>query len=101
MHTNIKQTGSEYLILLSGRFDFSAHCDFRSSYEPALQNASIKTINLSMDRVDFVDSAALGMMLLLQEKARAANIEVVISNCQKNIREIIDVANFGKLFRVL
>lgn len=101
MNINHKQIGSEYVLTLAGRFDFNAHRDFRGSYEPALQNQAIKSLNLNMERVDYLDSSALGMLLLLQEKAKSAKVEVVISACPANIRKIIDVANFGKLFKIL
>lgn len=101
MNVSVKQMGGEYVVSLAGRFDFNAHREFRSSYEPALAAANVKTINLNLERTDYLDSSALGMLLLLKEKAQAANIEIVISACPANIRKILDVANFGKLFRIL
>lgn len=101
MNIHHQQTGSEHLLALAGRFDFNAHREFREGYEPILQNRAVKTMNLNMEKVDYLDSSALGMLLLLKEKAQAANIEVVISACPTNIRKILDVANFGKLFKVL
>ncbi len=96
-----KQVGGEFVLALSGRFDFNAHRDFRNGYEPALQNSSVKTLNLNMEKVDYLDSSALGMLLLLNEKARASNIEVIISACPANIKKIIEVANFSRIFKIL
>lgn len=101
MNISTKQAGTETILALSGRFDFNAHRDFRNSYEAALQNSATKTINLDMALVDYLDSSALGMLLLLNEKARAANIEIVISACPQNVRKIIEVANFSKIFKIL
>jgi anti-anti-sigma factor len=101
MNIVAKQVGSEFSLALSGRFDFNAHRDFRNGYEPALQNSSIKTLNLNMEKVDYLDSSALGMLLLLNEKARASNIEVIISSCPANIKKIIEVANFSRIFKIL
>ena len=101
MNIVAKQVGSEFSLALSGRFDFNAHRDFRNGYEPALQNSYIKTLNLNMEKVDYLDSSALGMLLLLNEKARASNIEVIISSCTANIKKIIEVANFSRIFKIL
>lgn len=101
MNIASKQIGSEVVLSLSGRFDFNAHRDFRNGYEAALQNGSVKTLNLNMEKVDYLDSSALGMLLLLNEKAKTANMEVVISSCPANIRKIIEVANFSRIFRIL
>lgn len=96
-----KQVGNEFVLSLAGRFDFNAHRDFRNSYEPALQNSTVKTLNLDMQKVDYLDSSALGMLLLLNEKARAAGMEVVISACPADIKKIIEVANFSRIFKIL
>jgi anti-anti-sigma factor len=101
MNITTKQTGSETVLALSGRFDFNSHRDFRNSYEAALQNSATRTINLNMTQVDYLDSSALGMLLLLNEKARAANMEVVISDPPPSVRKIIEVANFSKIFRII
>ncbi len=101
MNISSKQAGSEYVLALAGRFDFNAHRDFRNGYEPALQNSSVKTLNLNMEKVDYLDSSALGMLLLLNEKAKAANVEIVISSCPANIKKIIEVANFSRIFKIL
>lgn len=96
-----RQANNETIMELSGRFDFNAHRDFRNSYEQILKSNSVKVINLNMARVDYLDSSALGMLLLLNEKARAANIEIIVSACPENIRKIIEVANFGKIFKIV
>lgn len=101
MNITSKQVGAETILELAGRFDFNAHRDFRNGYEVALKNPSTKTINLNMARVDYLDSSALGMLLLLNEKARTANIEIVLSACPQNIKTIIEVANFSKIFKML
>ena len=48
--------------------------------------------------MDYLDSSALGMLLMLREKAQAANKTVVLSNCRGAARQVLDIANFGKLF---
>lgn len=101
MNISTKQVGAETVLELSGRFDFNSHRDFRNSYETALKNSATRTINLNMAHVDYLDSSALGMLLLLNEKARAANIEIVISSCPQSVRKIIEVANFSKIFKIL
>lgn len=101
MDIKTKRIGSEFVLALGGRFDFNAHREFRQGYEAALQDKTVKTLNLNMERLDYLDSSALGMMLLLKEKAQVSNIEVVISGCPENICKIIAVANFGKLFKLI
>ncbi len=86
---------------LKGRFDFSAHRDFRAGIEVALQQAHARKIRVDMGEVDYLDSSALGMMLILRDKAQAANKTVEIANAKKNVVQVLEIANFKALFTIL
>lgn len=88
------------VITLGGRFDFSAFRPFRELYEPLLIKPDIDTIDLSFSAVDYLDSAALGMLLLLREKAEKAGKKVILSGCQGTVLGLFEVANFGRLFEM-
>jgi anti-anti-sigma regulatory factor len=40
------------------------------------------------------------MRLMLREKAQAANRKIVLSNCKGSVRQVLEIANFGKLFTI-
>lgn len=98
----IKQSaeGNGVKLALEGRFDFHSHRDFRTAYEQVLENASAREITLSFDGVDYLDSSALGMLLLLREKAEAVNKKVVLSGLKGTVKQVLDIANFGRLFTI-
>lgn len=98
MQTNVETTQGKTRIRLNGRFDFSAHRTFRESYAPALDANEVREIEIDLAQVDYVDSSALGMLLMLREKAHATNKSLYLSNCQGTVRQVLDMANFGKLF---
>lgn len=83
---------------LTGRFDFSAHRDFRHGYQPLLDDKGLREIVLDFEEVEYVDSSALGMLLLLKEKAAAAGKSVVLANCSGFVMEVFQVVNFQQLF---
>lgn len=58
-------------IRLPERFDFSFHKTFNTAYEPALTNTSIKELELDFSLVQYLDSSALGMLVLLAKSFRA------------------------------
>ncbi len=89
------------VMYLKGRFDFNAHRDFRAGIETALQQPYARKIRVNLAEVDYLDSSALGMMLILRDKAQAANKAVEISGASKNVRQILEIANFGALFSLL
>lgn len=82
-------------IELAGRFDFSCRADFRAVY--TAQRAGTRFI-VDMSRVDYVDSAALGMLLLLRDHANGA-ANVVIAGCKGQPAQVLKIANFHKIFR--
>lgn len=88
------------VLKLEGRFDFHAHRDFRAAYEKVLESHTAKTIELDFDGVDYLDSSALGMLLLLREKADASGKQIVLAGLKGTVKQILDVANFGKLFTI-
>ena len=88
------------VLRLSGRFDFSTFRSFRELYEPILGDASVNTITLNFAAVEYLDSAALGMLLMLREKAEKAGKKVLLAECQGSVRQLLDVANFGRLFEI-
>lgn len=84
-------------IRLSGRFDFSGHKDFRSAYrdeEPG------RTFYVDMRDVNYIDSSALGMLLLLKKHADNGNGKVIIQTPQEDVRKVLDIANFDKIFQI-
>lgn len=85
---------------LGGRFDFSAHRDFREKTEHLLQHGDVETVDVDLGAVTYLDSSALGMLLMLRDKAKAAEREIRLSNCSAPVRQVLDVANFQKLFRI-
>jgi len=82
----------------SERFDFNSYRQFRDIYEPALDNPKIKKIIVDLSNVQYIDSAALGVMLLLRDKAKALGKQVDIANPKGAVKEVLEIANFNKLF---
>ncbi|MCB6182001.1 STAS domain-containing protein [Leeia sp. TBRC 13508] len=100
MHIDVNKNNDVAIVGLSGRFDFSAHRDFRNAYQPALDDASVKELDIDFSRVEYVDSSALGMLLLLKEKAAPMNKKVVLVNCSGFVLEVFQVVNFQQLFEM-
>jgi anti-anti-sigma factor len=86
------------VIQLEGRFDFSAYRDFRTCYEAALAEPNLREIAVDLERVEYLDSSALGMLLLLKDYADARGVSMALANCRGIVREILDVASFGAMF---
>ncbi|HFE39030.1 MAG TPA: anti-sigma factor antagonist [Gammaproteobacteria bacterium] len=89
--------GNQVNIIIKGRFDFNDHTDFRESYRPFQGDASY---TLDMHDAEYMDSSALGMLLLLREHAGGDNAKINVVGCRPEIKKILAIANFQKLFDI-
>jgi anti-anti-sigma factor len=92
-----KDNGTARMVL-KGRFDFQTHRDFRAACDDTLAAADVRTIEVDMDGVEYLDSSALGMLLLLRDKGKNSNKAISLANCRGSVRQVLDIANFGKIF---
>jgi anti-anti-sigma factor len=83
-------------ITISGRFDFSVHQTFRKAIEQA--NDKLSQIVVDMADTDYIDSSALGMLLVLRDKVNENKELISIRHAKPDVRKILGIANFDKLF---
>jgi anti-anti-sigma factor len=100
MQANVSKDAAKAVIRLSGRFDFNTHREFRSAYEPLVADAAIRSVTVDFTGVDYLDSSALGMLLMLRDKLGGASKEVLLTGVRGNVKQVLDIANFGKLFQI-
>ncbi|ARN75414.1 STAS domain-containing protein [Oceanicoccus sagamiensis] len=89
---------SELTINIEGRFDFSSHQEFRRSYE-VVSNKPASYI-IDMKATSYLDSSALGMLLLLRDYAGGDNSNISIANCNDDVKKILSISNFEQLFKI-
>ncbi|MDP4030259.1 MAG: STAS domain-containing protein [Gallionella sp.] len=100
MTINVQIQGNVARIDMYGRFDFQVHREFKDAYTPLLDNSAVREIEIEMSRVDYLDSSALGMLMLLNERAKAAGKPVTLLNTSGVVSQVLGVANFSKIFNI-
>jgi anti-anti-sigma factor len=88
----------ELCIHVQGRFDFSVHEEFRQAYERVGQTPQRYRVDLG--GADYLDSSALGMLLLLREHAGGDGADITIANSNPDVRRILTISNFNQLFTI-
>ena len=101
MQITMKAEGKRAVVRLSGRFDFSAHREFRASIDAALQNPELGEVVADLAGVDYIDSSALGMLLMLREKANGARKKLALASPRGVVKQALDIAHFEKLFPIV
>ena len=98
INMTVSDDGNKVTIAVTGKFDFQLYDEFRASYADTTGNGTEYVINLS--DTEYLDSSALGMLLLLREHAGGELSSIEITQASPEVRKILDVANFGKLFKL-
>jgi len=96
--SSVSDDGKELVISIQGRFDFSAHQDFRNSYEALTVQPSHYRVD--MNETTYLDSSALGMLLLLRDHAGGNTASIEIANCSSDVKKILTISNFEQLFTI-
>ena len=96
--STVSADGNQVTIYIQGRFDFSSHQEFRAAYEKLPRTPTHFRVDLQ--GTSYLDSSALGMLLLLRDYAGGdkANIELV--NCSADVKKILTISNFEQLFTI-
>jgi anti-anti-sigma factor len=101
MQVSVASANGRSVIRLLGRFDFNSHREFREAVDNALGVQDCGEVAVDLGSVDYLDSSALGMLLMLRDKAHGAGKTVSLANCRGAVRQVLDIANFGKLFSIV
>jgi len=88
--------GARCTIILGPRFDFSCRSEFRAAYSKAPAGTAYW---VDMSQVKYVDSAALGMLLLLRDHAGELS-RITITGCHGQPDQVLKIANFHRIFRI-
>lgn len=88
------------VVRVEGRFDFAAHRDFREAIKAAFANERAKEIQIDLAGAVYIDSSALGMLLLSLENAKAAGKALVLVGPSGAVKQVLDIANFQRLFEI-
>ncbi len=98
MSISTAENDGKLTIRVDGRFDFSIHQDFRAAYENA--GDAVSSYEIDMRTTSYLDSSALGMLLLLRDYAGGDNSNVSIVNTSPDVKKILTISNFEQLFSV-
>ncbi|MBE0379783.1 MULTISPECIES: STAS domain-containing protein [Pseudoalteromonas] len=90
--------GATLTIQIKGKFDFNLVQSFRQAYA----DISDKTGKIVIDlrETDYMDSSALGMLLNMKKTLGTSVDAIQISNCQPQLKKILQISRFDKKFDI-
>ncbi|MDR3439694.1 STAS domain-containing protein [Telmatospirillum sp.] len=95
MQSAIQKDGDAALLRLEGRFTFTDHEAFRQLINE-FGDTPPQHLTIDLNAVTYLDSAAVGMLLLLRE--HFDRIRIVLKGGNSTVKELIRIAKLGTLF---
>lgn len=86
------------LIAIGERFDYSSYRSFYDQCEAALAQPGVTALVMDFRKTRYLDSAALGMLVQIQRKAREKQVAAKIIRAQGVVLETLQIANMAKLY---
>jgi len=84
---------------MSGQFTFADTHNFKPILD-LVSGGKVKTISFDFADVTFIDSAGMGMLLLLRDECQSRKIPLSIHSTQGQVQKIFHISKFDKLFSI-
>lgn len=98
VQTKISENEKEVSISVSERFDFSQHQFFRDAYNKCEIQGTKFTLDLS--ETEYIDSSALGMILLLKDHVDNVSGTLTIKKANTAVGKVLEIAQFHRLMTI-
>ncbi len=97
MELEARTTPSATEVRLTGRLEFTDHDRLE---DIIALFAGARRLVLDLSGLEFIDSAGLGMLLILQEEAAQRNVALVVARPRDEVRRSLELARFGDLLAI-
>ena len=85
---------------ISGRFtrEDSEQIQSLVSY---INEHKVTILHINMQKLDFIDSSAIGQLLVLKEEIDKNKGSITLKNPTGHVKEMLDVSNFEQFFNIV
>lgn len=97
--TRLDIVQNTYEILLKGEFTFAENKQFRELSEE-IAKLSVKHYVIDISELTFIDSAALSMLIVIQEEIRKQGRDMALRAPRGQVQEILANSKFHKFFTI-
>lgn len=87
-------------ITMSNRFDINLQLEFKRAYTPLISDTTVQEIEIELSRVKYLDSSALSMLILLNERANDKNKSITLKNPSSAAAHVLRISNFNHIFKI-
>jgi HptB-dependent secretion and biofilm anti anti-sigma factor len=100
MAISTKTLDNKAQIIISGLFDASVYREFKHACAMLTKNQAVTVIEVDLSGTEYLDSAALGMLVQLNENAKYEKKTVTLISVPGRVADVLKIANAQKLFSI-
>lgn len=97
MNADIKQVRDTLVVSISGELDMLVADQLRDEIDKRLESASIRTLVLNFEKVSFIDSSGLGVIIGRYKKVSARQGRMYIVGASASVEKILQFSGINKL----
>lgn len=98
MKHKINKSGGVYEIVIFEKINYSDYDDFLEATS-FVNNDDAQTCIVNIADVDFLDSAALGMFLILNDKTQKNYVDLIIKGAKDKIKKMVKITKIDEIIK--
>lgn len=99
MEYSSQKEGAQTSIMMEGKFSFSDHAVFKTMLDDIIEEGT-ELLVLDLQGVEFIDSSALGLLLLLRDEADKKNVGLILKSPGGQVKKMFEISRFYDLFTI-
>lgn len=101
MELRKKIEGEHLKVWFGERFMFNDYDRFRELIEVVKTNNKVQQVDIYLQALSFLDSAALGMLLLIKDVVSESEKKLTLYHPQGQVKKLFEISCFYELFEII
>ncbi|MFD2925871.1 MULTISPECIES: anti-sigma F factor antagonist [Halobacillus] len=101
LHVDFAVKENVLLVRLAGELDHHEATSLREEWQAQLAQNNVGNVIVNLEKLSFMDSSGLGVMLGRYKEIQAAGSEMVICSISPEVRRLFDLSGMFKIVKLV
>jgi anti-sigma B factor antagonist len=84
-------------VAVAGDLDMAAAFELETRFETAVSTEEVEVVTMDLSDVGFVDSAGLGALIAIRERAKHFGVDLRITRVSDRVRRVLELTGLGDI----
>ena len=99
INSTLDTSSETWNVLLEGELDVSTADELKKYLHKLVHEKNIN-MKLDLEKLDYIDSTGLGVMIGILKRLKIENKEVYIQKPKNNVKKIFNITGLDKIFKL-